>query len=531
MLELVRNLLEHSPMLALFAVIGVGYALGQVSIGGFSLGVGAVLFAGLALGAIAPKSAPPGLVNSIGLVMFLYGIGIQYGRQFFAGLSGPGLKWNLLSAVGVVGSLAVALALGAAAGVSPAYSMGLFAGSLTSTPTLQAAIDAAGNRDPAIGYSVAYPFGVIGPILCLFAFSRRVRPRLAPAPAPLQPLEITLHDTGGATVAELMTRLPPGVKLVAIRQGGANTLPDPQVRLAAGDGVLLFGEPDGLDKARVALGRVDPGRLGKDRGDLDIARVFVSRPAVVGTPLGRVSFPDGIVAKIGEVRRGDAVLFPASDLVLEYGDRVAIIAPREAIPRLRKHFGDSLKSTAEFSYVSVGLGMSLGVLLGLIAVPIPGVGAFSLGLAGGPLVVSLVLGRLGRTGSLSWHIPLAANLTLRNFGLTLFLAAVGLGSGAAFVDTVSTTGVTFLGIGAAIVLGAILNVMLFGHVVFGLSTDDLFGVVSGTAGNPAILVYANRALQSDRIDVAFATIFPSMTILKIVCAQVAIGVLGGPVLP
>jgi putative transport protein len=119
--------------------------------------------------------------------------------------------------------------------------MGLFAGSLTSTPTLQAAIDAAGNRDPAIGYSVAYPFGVIGPILCLFAFSRLVRPRLAPAPAPLQPLEITLHDTVGATVAELMGRLPPGVDLVAIRQGGTNKLFDPQARLAPHDGVLPFG--------------------------------------------------------------------------------------------------------------------------------------------------------------------------------------------------------------------------------------------------------------------------------------------------
>ena len=527
MLELVRSVLEQSPMLALFAVIGLGYALGQISIGGFSLGVGAVLFAGLALGALAPQSAPPGLVSSIGLVMFLYGIGIQYGTQFFAGLRGPGLKWNLLAAVGVLGSLVVALALGAAAGVSPAYSMGLFAGSLTSTPTLQAAIDAAGTRDPAIGYSVAYPFGVIGPILCLFAFSRLVRPRLAPAAAPLQPLEITLHDTYEATVAELMTTLPTGVELVAIRQGETNKLPDPEARLAAGDGVLLVGQPEGLEKARLALGRVDPGRVGKDRGHLDLARVFVSRPAVVGTPLGRLRFPDGIVAKIAEVRRGDAVLFPASDLVLEYGDRVAVIAPREAISDLRKYFGDSMKSTAEFSYVSVGLGMSLGVILGLVAVPIPGVGAFSLGLAGGPLIVSLVLGRLGRTGPLSWHIPLAANLTLRNFGLTLFLAAVGLGSGAAFVDTVSSTGVTFLAIGAAILLGAILTVMLLGHFVLGLPTDDLFGAVSGTAGNPAILVYANRALPSERIDVAFATIFPSMTILKILCVQVAIGVLGG----
>jgi len=514
-------------MLALFAVIGLGYALGQISIGGFSLGVGAVLFAGLALGAVAPKSAPPGLVNSIGLVMFLYGIGIQYGKQFFAGLSGPGLKWNLLATIGVLGALAVTLALGQTSGVSPAYSMGLFAGSLTSTPTLQAAIDAAGNRDPAIGYSVAYPFGVIGPILCLFAFSRLSKPRLAPAPAPLQPLEITLDDTQGATVAELIAKLPPGVDLVAIRQGQTNKLPDPQACLAAGDGVLLFGQPDALEKARLALGHVDPGRIAKDRGALDVARLFVSRAAVVGMPLGQVTFPDGIVAKIGEVRRGDAVLFPALDLVLEYGDRVTVIAPREAIPRLRAHFGDSLKSTAEFSYVSVGLGMSLGVLLGLIAIPIPGVGSFSLGLAGGPLLVALILGRLGRIGSLSWHIPLSANLTLRNFGLTLFLAAVGLGAGAPFVETVSRTGFTFLGIGAAILLGAILSVMLLGHYLFKMSTDDLFGVVSGAAGNPAVLVYANRALPSNRIDVAYATIFPSMTILKIICVQVAIGVISG----
>ena len=526
MLDFARQVLEQSPMLAVFLAIGLGYALGRVSIAGFSLGVGAVLFAGLAIGAIAPKSAPPGLVSSIGLVMFLYGIGIQYGRQFFAGLTGPGLKWNLLALVGVSGALAVALALGLAAGVSPAYSMGLFAGSLTSTPALQAAIDAAGNGDPAIGYSVAYPFGVIGPILCLFVFSRVFKPRLEKAPEPLQPLEITLGEIGAASVASVMAGLPAGVELVAIRQGRANKLPDPHARLAAGDGVLLFGLPDALEKARLALGHVDAGRIAKDRALLDVVRLFVSRPAVVGTAIGRLTFPEGVSAKLAEVRRGDAVLFPAVDLVLEYGDRVGLIAPRDAIPSLRKHFGDSLKSTAEFSYVSVGLGMSLGVLLGLISVPIPNVGSFSLGLAGGPLLVSLLLGRLGRTGPLSWHIPLSANLTLRNFGLTLFLAAVGLGAGAPFVQTVSKTGVTFLAVGAAIVLGAVIGLMLLGHTMFKLSTDELFGVVSGVTGNPAILVYANRALPSDRIDVSYATVFPSMTILKIVCAQVAIGVLG-----
>jgi putative transport protein len=528
MLESVRIVLEHSPLLALFAVIGIGYALGQISIAGFSLGVGAVLFAGLAVGAVAPKATPPGLVSSIGLAMFLYGVGIQYGKQFFAGLRGPGLKWNLLGVIGVFAALAIALALGGIFGVSPAHSIGLFAGSMTSTPALQAAIDAAGNRDPAIGYSIAYPLGVVGPILCLYAFSRLYKTRIAQAPAPPRPLEITLDGAGDTSVADVTARLPPGVELVAIRKGDTNSLPDPRVRLADGDGVLLFGTPGALEEARLTLGRVDHGRLASDRGELDVARVYVSRAAVVGTSLGRFRFPDGIVARIAEVRRGDAVLLPAPDLVLEYGDRVGFVAPREAIPAARKYLGDSMKSTAEFSYVSVGLGMSLGVLLGLVRIPIPGVGAFSLGLAGGPLLVSLVLGHLGRSGSLSWHLPLAANLTLRGFGLTLFLAAVGIGAGAPFVETLSTTGVSFLLMAAAIALGAFVTVVILGHYVFGMSTDDLFGVVSGTGGNPAILAYANQSVRSDGIDVAFATIYPSTTILKIICAQVAIGLLGGP---
>jgi putative transport protein len=280
-----------------------------------------------------------------------------------------------------------------------------------------------------------------------------------------------------------------------------------------------------LDEARRQLGRIDHGRITSDRGDLDLVRVFISRPAVVGTPLGQAKLPDGTQGRIVEVRRGDSVLFPDPGLMLEYGDRIAVIASREAFPGIRKFFGDSIKSTAEFSYVSVGLGMSLGVLLGLIQIPLPGIGSFSLGFAGGPLVVALILGRLGRTGPMSWHIPFSANLTLRNFGLTLFLAAVGLGAGAPFAETVSTTGFLFLGIGAAILLGTVLGVMLVGHFLLKMSSDALFGVVAGTTGNPAILVYANRAIQSDRVDVAYATIYPSMTILKIILVQVAIALL------
>jgi len=525
-MDAIRQLLEQSPLLAVFAAIGIGYAVGRISIGGFSLDIGAVLFAGLALGAIAPKSAPPALVSSIGLVMFLYGIGIQYGRQFFAGLRGAGLKWNLIAATGVLGALAVALGVGGVAGIVPAHVMGLFAGALTSTPTLQAAIDAAGNREPAIGYSVAYPVGVIGPILCLFAFSKLVAIRLAPQPAPLAPLEIALGDGyQGVSVGEVIANLPAGVDLAAVRQGHTNRLPAPELRLQAGDSLLLFGQPAALETAQQQFGRAGRGTLAGDRSSLDLARFFVSRGAVTGVPLGQLPLPAGTEAKIVEVRRGDSAMLADPGLVLEYGDRVAVIAARTSMPALRKHFGDSIKSTTEFSYVSVGLGMSLGVLLGLIPVPIPGVGTFTLGLAGGPLIAALVLGYFGRTGPLSWFMPLPANLTLRTFGLTLFLAAVGLGSGAPFVDTLATAGLPFLAVGTAIMLAAMAVGLLLGQYVFKMATDDLFGLASGITGNPAILVFANGVVPSDRVDATFAIVFPSMTILKILCAQVALGVL------
>ena len=501
MLDVVRLLLEQSPILALFAAIGIGYAIGRISIAGFSLDIGAVLFAGLALGAIAPKAAPPALVSSIGLVMFLYGIGIQYGRQFFAGLRGSGLKWNALGAIGVLLALAVALLAGAAFGVSPGHTLGMFAGAMTSTPALQAAIDAAGDRSPAVGYAVAYPVGIIGPILCIFLFSRLVRARLVEAPAPPAAVEVVLaREQAGTTVGALIAGLPPGVHVVTVRHGRRNMLPDPQIRLDAGDGLLLFGEPVALDQAQQQLGRVEAGRVASDRSALDIARFFVSRPTLAGMPVGGIVFPDGIEAKIVEVRRGDVVLLPDPGLVLEYGDRVAVIGPREAAPALRRHFGDSIKSTTEVSYMSVGLGMSLGVLLGLLPIPLPGLGRFTLGLAGGPLLVSLVLGKLGRTGPLTWHMPLPANLTLRTFGLTLFLAAVGLGSGAPFVETLATTGLLYLWIGTAIVLVAVVVALLLGQYLLRISTDDLLGIVSGITGNPAILRLRQQgaAERSDR---------------------------------
>ena len=198
MLDLAREIIGSQPILALFLAIGVGYLVGQINIGGFSLGVGAVLFVGLFIGWFAPKSQIVGPIGLTGLIMFLYGIGILYGRQFFQGMSGAaGIKSNLLAFVAVVAGLVVALALGQAFGVKIGHTLGIFAGSMTSTATLQAALDTMRTSEPSIGYSIAYPFGVIGPILCIYFMTRHVKPKFPPKTQRFHMGEITLGDLGG----------------------------------------------------------------------------------------------------------------------------------------------------------------------------------------------------------------------------------------------------------------------------------------------------------------------------------------------
>jgi putative transport protein len=218
-------------------------------------------------------------------------------------------------------------------------------------------------------------------------------------------------------------------------------------------------------------------------------------------------------------------IVPTPDLMLEFGDRVGLLLPPERKAEARTYFGDSVKSAAEFSYVSLGIGMVLGILLGLIPIPIPGVGIVTLGIAGGPLIVALILGKLRRTGSLLWVMPLPANIVLRNFGLAIFLAAVGINAGGPFVRTVAESGFTMLFIGMAVLLTTVVIVLLVGYLMK-IPFDDLVGVASGATGNPAILVYSTRMAPTERPDIGYAMIFLSMTIVKVIGVQI-VGLLAG----
>jgi putative transport protein len=524
-MDFVRSVLEQQPLLALFLTIAIGYVVGEVSVKGFSLGVGAVLFVALGVGWFAPKSAPAAILGNFGLALFLYTIGIQYGKQFFRGLTSPhGLKANLIALTGVAVAAGLSLWLVKLAGLNPGYSLGLFAGSGTSTPTLQAAIATLGNDDPAVGYSVAYPFGVAGPILLLHITFLVMKPKIeVPAGSGLELLEVTLQRPGyaGRPLGELVAALPAGVRVVVVRRADRNRPAHPDTILARGDTLLVVAPTRAaFDEVRAAVGEAAPGRLTADRRDLDYLRVFVSRRGIVGRSLGELVLPDDRTAVIAQVRRGDAELLATPDLVIEFGDRVGLLAHRDDFPALRTFFGDSIKGTTEFSYVSIGLGMALGFLLGGISFPTPGDGAIALGLSG-VLIVALVLGHRQRTRSLTWTMPLPANLVLRNLGLTLFLAQVGMASGPKFATAVAETGLLMLGLGVVVVVGLVVPILVLGLWVFRMPFDDVAGIVSAATGNAAILAFSNKLVPTDRPDVGYAMIFPGMTLVKILVVSAA----------
>ncbi len=518
-MDFIKTLLEQQPLMAVFLTIAIGYLVGEINIKGFSLGVGAVLFVALGMGWFAPKSVPAPMVGTLGLALFLYGVGVQYGKQFFIGLtSRAGIKANLIALTGVLAAGAVSLIFVKMMNLKLGYALGLFAGSGTSTPTLQAAIATLGNDDPAVGYSVAYPFGVAGPILFLYLAFMVLKPKIEiPTGGGMEMLEIAVRNPklSGKSLGELTSALPAGVQIVALRRTGRNEPAYPNFIIAENDVVLaVAATKESLAQASALLGETAPGHVVKDRRDLDYLRVFASRPSVVGRTLGDLSLPGGQASIIVQVRRGDADILPRPDLVLEFGDRVGVLAHRDDFAAMRKFFGDSIKATAEFSYISIGIGMALGFLIGAIQIPLPAIGKISVGLSG-VLIMALILGKLRRTRGMNWTIPLSANLVIRNLGLTLFLAQVGMASGPKFAATVSETGLEMLALGAVVLGALVLPILILGLFVFRMPYDEVAGIVAGACGNPAILAYSNKLAPTDKPDIGYAMIFAGMSIVKI----------------
>ncbi|HEY3366524.1 MAG TPA: aspartate:alanine exchanger family transporter [Symbiobacteriaceae bacterium] len=544
--DIMVALLRDNPLLLLFLVAAIGYPLGRIKIRGSSLGVAAVLFVGLAFGAISPDLRVPEVVQSLGLVLFVYTIGLASGPGFFASLRGRGLRDNLFALVmiGVAGAMAVGFHF--VIDLRPEQTAGLFTGSLTSTPALAGVVEylkhsgATGLAltDPVVGYSLAYPASVLGMMLMITLATRFWRvdyqaeaSRFHETTATGEHLEsrsirITRPAAGETTVRDLVRRRGWNVLFGRIQHGGKVGLVREHTRFAPGDLVSAVGPVAELEKVAAYLGELGDDDISMDRRQWDYRRIFVSNPQVVGLRLRDLSLPRQQDAIITRVRRGDVEWLPHGDTVLELGDRVRVLTRRDNLDAVSHYFGDSYKALSEIDILSFSLGLALGMLLGLVPFPLPGGITLRLGMAGGPLIVALLLGAVERTGTVVWSPPYSANLILRQVGMVLFLAGVGTRSGYDFYRTLSGgQGLAMLGAGAVITCTVGLLALWVGYRLLKIPMGLLLGLVAGLQTQAATLGFALEQSHDELPNLGYATVYPFAMISKIVIAQLMVALL------
>lgn len=543
------QILIDNPLLLLFLVSAVGYLVGQIRFLGTSLGVAAVLFVGLAFGALDPNLKLPEIIYLLGLVLFVYTVGLSSGAGFFASLRRDGLRYNAF-ALGMLG-VATLLTVGAWAvlDLSAPLAAGMFAGALTNTPALAGVLDAirlSAARDaletlsqqPVVGYSIVYPMGFLGAIGAIAAAQRLWHVDKAKEAEALRlfgmsgdrllnyTVEVTQPQAAGRTVREVLVQGRSDVVVGRLKRGDEMSLATSHKALTLGDLVSVVGTEDQLATFVKTVGRRSDEELPLDRSEFDFRRIFVSNPDVVGIPLSELNVVNRFDAVITRVRRGDMDLLPHSDSVLELGDRVRVVTRRENMDAVSSFFGDSYRALSEIDILSFTLGLALGLLVGLIPIPLPGGVTLRLGNAGGPLLVSLILGAVRRTGPIVWILPYSANLTLRQVGLIIFLAVVGTRSGYSFVQTLMGGGGVALFLAGAIITIATASLTLFiGHKVLRIPAGMLMGILGGVQTNPAVLAYAQQEAKNDLPTIGYATVYPMATIAKIILAQLLLATL------
>lgn len=543
MWQALLTFLSAQPLILFFLVAALGYLLGQLKIGGSTLGIAAVLFVGLAFGALDERLKLPEILYQIGLILFVYCIGLSSGRAFFRALRSGGVRANLLVIFMLGGAAGLAVLIHHWLGLTSAQAAGLYAGSLTNTPALAAVLEAVKRNtpvelqealltQPVVGYSIAYPMGVLGMIMAIGLMQRWLKPNYQAEARALRHLggvgeELVSHTARvtnpaviGKTIGAVVQQYPRRLIFTRHKRNCTITLAGRDSELLAGDIIDVVGVAEDVDEMVALLGESVTEQLALDRSIYDFRRVFVSSPDVIGRRLDQLDLPGKFGALVTRVRRGDMELLAVGPTVLEAGDRVRVVALRERMHAVTTFFGDSYRTLSEVDILPFNLGIVLGLLVGAIPIPIPGGEPFHLGIAGGPLLVALVLGTVERTGPLIWNIPYSANLTLRQFGIVIFLAVIGTRAGYAFVQTLLSSGgiLLFLG-GALITCVTALATLWIGSKLLHIPMSLLIGMLAGLQTNPAILSYAAQQTENELPNIGYATVYPAAMITKILLAQ------------
>lgn len=533
-------------MIILSLVIALGVAVGHLKLFGISLGIAGVLFSGLAFGHfhLTVNDEIIEFAREFGLILFVYTIGMQVGPGFFASFRRQGLKLNLLAIAIVLLGVATAVAIHFLGGVDIPVIVGLLSGAVTNTPGLGAAQQALRERLadqpdilalPGMAYAVAYPFGILGIIftMLLVRFVFRINPEKeavafdeSQGHKSAQPANYNIAVTNSRLVGQQVRTLASLVQAEFVisrllRQDRVE-VPNAETVLQLGDVLHVVCTPENAEKLSVVVGDVTKEvDVRKVESQLTSRNILVTQNSVVGKSIRELDLMSRYGVAITRINRAGLDLVAKAGSELMIGDRITVVGEESQLKKVSVELGDSLKSLNHPNILPVFIGIIVGVILGSIPFQIPGVPApVKLGLAGGPLLVSILLSRIGRIGPVVWYLPLSANLVLREVGITLFLACVGLKSGGKFLETlVHGDGLYWLGLGAIITAVPLMIVGLTARFVFKLNYLSLCGLLAGSMTDPPALGFANQIASSDAPSITYASVYATVMFLRILTAQ------------
>lgn len=534
-------------VLALVAVVGLW--IGNIKVRGVGFGIGGVLFGGIIVGHFVDQVGVTlsgdmlHFIQEFGLILFVYTIGIQVGPGFFASLRVSGLRLNLFAILIVIMGGLVTAILHKIFAIPLPVVLGIFSGAVTNTPALGAGqqilrdlgtpmevVDQMG-----MSYAMAYPFGICGILLTMWlmrlifrvnvdAEARQHESTLTNGHSLIQTINIRVENPNLNNMAIQDVPILNSDKIICSRLKREETLmvPSPTTVIQIGDLLHLVGQPGDLHNAQLVIGQEVDTSLSTRGTDLRVERVVVTNEKVLGKRIRDLHFKERYDVVISRLNRAGVELVASSDASLQFGDILNLVGRPASIDAVANVVGNAQQKLQQVQMLPVFIGIGLGVLLGSIPLFIPGFPvALKLGLAGGPLIMALILGRIGSVGKLYWFMPPSANLALRELGIVLFLAVVGLKSGGDFIDTLTQgEGLSWIGYGIFITAIPLITVGLLARIFAKMNYLTLCGMLAGSMTDPPALAFANNLhATSGAAALSYATVYPLVMFLRIITPQ------------
>ncbi len=539
--------IDPSPLQAVVVIstiCAVGSLLGKIKVRGLSLGIAFVFFTGILAGHIGlhVDERMLAFAQNFGLVIFVYELGLQVGPGFFSAFRSGGLRMNLLGLGVTLLGTAMAVGLCYATPIPLPDMMGILCGATTNTPALGAAqqtLSQLGIPDSgaALSCAVTYPLGVLGVILAIIVIRKFfVRPSDFAAPDAehvnntyIAAYVVRNRAVAGLSIQKLAELSHVQFVISRIWRGGKVSIPESATTVAEGDRLLVITAERDAETLAVLFGereKTDWNRSDVDWNSIDrqlLSRsIVITRPEINGKRLGSLRLRNSYGINISRIYRSGVPLLATPDLILQMGDRVMVVGESPAIERVAKVLGNASKELSEPNLTSIFIGLILGLALGAVPLTMPGISSpVKLGLAGGPIIIGILVGTFGPRFHLVTYTTRSANLMLRGLGLSLYLACLGLDAGSHFFETVMRPeGLLWIAVGFAITLLPVLAVGLFSLRALRVDFGSTCGMLCGSMANPMALGYANDTIEGDKASVAYATVYPLAMFLKVILVQV-----------